>query len=66
MHRSLIILTIALAVSACGIRGSLEKPAGSAPPSLYDRAFGQSASDAPSQQPNDANTAANATENRPE
>ncbi|MDR3055272.1 MAG: hypothetical protein LBU53_07710 [Zoogloeaceae bacterium] len=64
MHRLFIALAIALTASACGIRGSLEKPAGPVPPSLYDRAFGQG-SDQP-QQPDDANTAANPAEKRPE
>ncbi|GHT92177.1 hypothetical protein AGMMS49545_09330 [Betaproteobacteria bacterium] len=66
MHRSFIILLTALALSACGTRGSLEKPAGAAPPSLYERAFGKNTPSAPpqqdAQQPDDVNT----TENKPE
>jgi predicted small lipoprotein YifL len=70
MHRLFIALAITLTVSACGIRGSLEKPTSPVPPSLYERAFGQqdsqNATSAPLQQdgkqPDDANTA----ENRPE
>jgi predicted small lipoprotein YifL len=74
MIRSFIALMIAFAVGACGIRGSLEKPAGAPPPSLYERAFGQDAPDvAPNVAPNaEPNTAppqladdANTTENAP-
>ncbi|MDR1889761.1 MAG: hypothetical protein LBQ81_10345 [Zoogloeaceae bacterium] len=65
MHRPFIALAIILAISACGIRGSLEKPAGPVPPSLYERVFSQDAnipSRQDGKQPDDANTA----ENRPE
>ncbi|MDR0735358.1 MAG: lipoprotein [Zoogloeaceae bacterium] len=49
--RYCFLLLAAFVLGACGIKGSLEKPADPAPPSLYERAFGkktpQTASDAP-------------------
>ncbi|MDR1350276.1 MAG: lipoprotein [Zoogloeaceae bacterium] len=41
--RCLFLLLAASLLGACGIKGSLEKPAGSPPPSLYERAFGKDA-----------------------
>ncbi|MDR2625960.1 MAG: lipoprotein [Zoogloeaceae bacterium] len=40
MRRCFLLLTV-FVLGACGIKGSLEKPADPAPPSLYERAFGK-------------------------
>jgi hypothetical protein len=39
--RCCFLLLTAFVLGACGIRGSLEKPADPAPPTLYERAFGK-------------------------
>ncbi|MDR3157854.1 MAG: lipoprotein [Zoogloeaceae bacterium] len=39
--RCCFLLLTAFTLGACGIKGSLEKPADPAPPSLHERAFGK-------------------------
>jgi len=38
--RLFLLLPLFFGMTACGMKGPLERPQGTVPPSLYDRAFG--------------------------